>query len=239
VSKVRFNPNLNTIRDELTASNLLVLATDKNLGIAVVLKTWYISKCTKQITDTCTYERLQDYNVIVRAAQVAHWVESALNSASKVTDSPEFGIFMKYLLTNVNMDNLSVPTFKGLPKVHKPTWTLRPIIPSHSWITAGVSKVADYLLQPVLTLYRWVVNSNIEVINTVRDSSANRAKETWIVTGDVQSFYTNVPIAETISLIKAVVAERMAYEPWKVALIEICLVAVIQNNCFTYGDEFY
>ena len=61
-------------------------------------------------------------------------------------------------------------------------WTLRPIIPSHSWITAGASKVADYLLQPVLTLYPWVVNSTIEVINNVRDSSANQAKKTWIVT---------------------------------------------------------
>jgi hypothetical protein len=55
----------------------------------------------------------------------------------------------------------------------------------------------------------------------------------------VQSFYTNVPIAETISLIKKIVTEKMAYEPWKVSLIEICLVAVMNNNCFQYGDEFY
>ena len=31
----------------------------------------------------------------------------------------------------------------------------------------------------------------------------------------------------------------MVYEPWKVSLIEICLVAVMNNNCFHYGDEFY
>jgi len=59
-----------------------------------------------------------------------------------------------------------------------------------------------------------------------------------LVTGDVQSFYTNVPIAETISLIKKIVIEEMAYEPWKVSLIEICLVAVMNYNCFQYGDEF-
>jgi len=47
------------------------------------------------------------------------------------------------------------------------------------------------------------------------------------------------PIAETISLIKKIVIEEMEYEPWKVSLIEICLVAVMNNNCFQYRDEFY
>jgi hypothetical protein len=177
--------------------------------------------------------------VIQRANQVERWIESLLSSAAKHTNSDEFNIFAKYLLTKVTTDNLSVPTFKGLPKVHKPVWKLRPIIPSHSWITAGASKVADYLLQPVLQLYSWIVNSTIEVINMVRGSGANRNKETYIVTGDVQSFYTNVPITETISLIKKIVTEEMVYEPWKVSLIEICLVAVMNNNCFQHGDEFY
>jgi len=137
----------------------------------------------------------------------------------------------------VTTDNLSVPTFEGLPKVHKLLWNLRLIIPSHSWITAGASKVANYLLQPVLQLYSWIVYSTIKVIYTVRGSRANRNKETYIVTGDVPCFYTNIPIAETISLIKKIVIEEMVYEPWKVSLIEICLVAVMNNNCFQYGDE--
>ena len=170
---------------------------------------------------------------------VIHWTESLLSSAAKKTNSYEFNIFAQYLLTKVTTDNLSVLTFKGLPKVYKLLWNLQPIIPSHSWIMAGASKVADYLLQPVLQLYSWIVNSTIEVINTVSGSRANRNKETYIVTGDEQSFYTNVPIAETISLIKKIVIEEMEYEPWKVSLIEICLVAVMNNNCFQYRDEFY
>jgi hypothetical protein len=238
-SKARFNPNLRAIRQELQSKSYLVLATDKNLGIAVVSKAWYISECTNHLSDKSIYEQISDTEVIQRANQVEHWIASLLASAAKNTNSDEFDIFVKYLLTRVTTENLSVPTFKGLPKVHKPLWNLRPIIPSHSWITAGASKVADYLLQPVLQLYSWVVHSTIEVINTVRGSRANRSNETYIVTGDVQSFYTNVPIAETISLIKKIVTEEMAYEPWKVSLIEICLVAVMNNNCFQYGDEFY
>jgi len=238
-SKARFNPNLHVLRQELQSNSYLVLATDKNLGIAVVSKAWYISECTNQLSNKSVYKQISDTDVIKRANQVERWIESLLSSVAKKTNSDAFNIFAQYLLTKVTTDNLSVPTFKGLPKVHKPLWNLRPIIPSDSWITAGASKVADYLLQPVLQLYLWIVNSTIEVINTVRGSRANRNKETYIVTGDVQSFYTNVPIAETISLIKKIVIEEMAYEPWKVSLIEICLVAVMNNNCFQYGDEFY
>jgi len=93
--------------------------------------------------------------VIERANQVERWIESLPSSAAKKTNSDEFNIFAQYLLTKVTTDNLSVPMFKGLPKVHKPLWNRRPIIPSHSWITAGASIVPDYLLQPVfVTLNR-------------------------------------------------------------------------------------
>jgi len=53
------------------------------------------------------------------------------------------------------------------------------------------------------------VNANIKVINMVRESKVNRNDEVWLVTSDIQSFYTNVPIKETISLIKNIVTNEM------------------------------
>jgi len=237
--KVRFNPNLFVLWQELQSNSYLVLATDINLGIAVVSKVWYTSECTNQLSNKSVYKQISDTDVVEWANQVEHWIESLLSSAAKKTNSDEFNIFAQYLLTKLTTDNLSIPTFKGLLKVHKPLWNLRLIIPSHSWITAGASKVANYLLQPILQLDSWIVNLTIEVINTVQGTRANRNKETYIVTGDVHSFYTNVPITETISFIKKIVIEEMVYEPWKVSLIKICLVVVMNNNCFQYRDEFY
>jgi len=237
--KVRFNPNLFVLWQELQSNSYLVLATDINLGIAVVSKVWYTSECTNQLSNKSVYKQISDTDVVEWANQVEHWIESLLSSAAKKTNSDEFNIFAQYLLTKLTTDNLSVPTFKGLLKVHKPLWNLRLFIPSHSWITAGASNVANYLLQPILQLNSWIVNLTIEVINTVRGSRANRNKETYVVTGDVHSFYTNVPITETISFIKKIVIEEMVYEPWKVSLIKICLVAVMNNNCFQYRDEIY
>ena len=44
-SKARFNPNLRVLQQELQSNSYLILATDKNLRIAVVSKAWYISEC--------------------------------------------------------------------------------------------------------------------------------------------------------------------------------------------------
>ena len=139
----------------------------------MVSKAWYISECTNQLSNQNVYKQISDTDVIEQANQVERWIESLLSSATMKANSDKFNVFAQYLLTKVTTDNLSVPMFKGLPKVHKPLWNLRPIISSHSWIMAGGSKVADYLLQPVLQLHSWIVNSTIEVINTVRGSRAN------------------------------------------------------------------
>ena len=109
-----------------------------------------------------------------------------------------------------------MPVFKGFPKDRKQ----RGLVPSHSWITAGASKVADYLNQLVLALYPWVVNSTIKVINMVRESKVNRNDEVWLVTGDVQSFYTNVPIKESderdeLRTLAGLLNHGMSYRSWK------------------------
>jgi len=97
-SNARLNPNLRVIGQELQSKNILVLATDKNLGIAAVGKTWYISECTKQLSDR-TYQRITEERVIKCVAEVEY---------------------------RINLLFLTVPVFKGLPKVHKPTWSLSP-----------------------------------------------------------------------------------------------------------------
>jgi hypothetical protein len=67
-------------------------------------------------------------------------------------------ILLKYLAHASLRKDMAIPEFKGLPKVHQTPWTLRPIIPSHSWITASMFQVADYLLRPLVNESPWIVN---------------------------------------------------------------------------------
>jgi hypothetical protein len=147
-------------------------------------------------------------------------------------------ILLKYLAHASKRKDMAIPEFKGLPKVHKTPWTLRPIIPSHSWITASMSQVADYLLRPLVNESPWIVNSTIEVINGVRNAKITEHEDLWFVTGDVQSFYTNVPVLETIALIENIAKDKQ-WPSWKVRMIRSCLTAVMSHNCFSYQEEIY
>ena len=104
ILKARFNPNLRVLRQELQSNSYLVLAADKNLGIAVVSKVWYISECTNQLSNKSVYKQISDTDVIERANQVERWIETLLSSAAKITNSDEFNIFAQYLLTKVTTE---------------------------------------------------------------------------------------------------------------------------------------
>jgi hypothetical protein len=98
---------------------------------------------------------------------------------------------MKRYIRERTKNNL--PEFHAIPKVHKTPWTLRPIVPSHSWVTTTTSEVLDHLCQPLLKHFPWVVASSKEVIKKIEQVRVSPGKPIWIMTGDVVAFYTNIP----------------------------------------------
>jgi len=75
ILKARFNPNLRVLWQELQSNSYLVLATDKNLGIAVVSKAWYISECTNQLSNKSVCKQISDTDMIERANQVERCIK--------------------------------------------------------------------------------------------------------------------------------------------------------------------
>ena len=143
------------MKQEILSRQLLAPARDKNLGIAVVSKDWYNEECSKQLSDHNTYTRIKNGHISHHIQRVRTEIELLLRRVAEVgTVDWKKDVLIKHLGHKVFDDNIvAIPEFKGLPKVHKSPRTLRPIVPSHSWINSTVSKVADYLLQPMLELY--------------------------------------------------------------------------------------
>jgi hypothetical protein len=63
--------------------------------------------------------------------------------------------------------------------------------------------VLDHLLQPILKQIPWIVSSSKEVITRLQDVTLLPNKPLWILTGDVVSFYTNIPIVECGSVVQS------------------------------------
>lgn len=214
------------VQEYLEEHRLLAKLTDKNLGLAVFPVDWYDTTILQMLADTSVYCR-------VDSISVGSLVKELMNQVSKWRLPPQM---VKYLRTKIN---LVVPEFHCIPKVHKNPWTLRPIVPSHSWVTTSTSEVLDHLLQPLLKHFPWVVASSKDVIQKIEEVRVVENKPVWIMTGDVTSFYTNIPPAECAKAIAGAWKLYQHSSSITAASIRKMVEFVMDNNFFGYRGQTF
>ena len=92
------------------------------------------------------------------------------------------------------------PQFYISPKIHKEGNPDHPVVSSINFHTANISKY-DYHLQPIvkqIVSYAKDTNDFINKINAIKSVSKN----SYLVTMNVRSFYTNILNSEEISAVK-------------------------------------
>ena len=89
-------------------------------------------------------------------------------------------------------------TLYGLPKIHKPNIPIRPIL---SAINIPNYKLAKFLIPSIehLTKSEYVLKNSREFFETIKDF--NLPKTSKMVSFDITSLYTNIPIKETTEII--------------------------------------
>ena len=99
------------------------------------------------------------------------------------------------------INSLQALRFYTQPKIHKEGNPGRPVIGSVTCCRSKIPEYVDYNLQPVLKQIRSYVNdtnnivSKLKAVETVPDNS-------YLVSLDVKSLYTNIPISEGIKAVK-------------------------------------
>ncbi|XP_046382277.1 uncharacterized protein LOC124153222 [Ischnura elegans] len=123
------------------------------------------------------------------------------------------------------------PRLYDLPKIHKEGVPLRPIV---SQIDAPTYRLAHYVAN---TLQKYVGNTSSHVKNLahfveiIRDLTIE--KEDIIVSLDVVSLFTNVPIADSVDIVKKLTSSGIPKDFPK--LVEHCL----KNTFFLWNSCFY
>jgi hypothetical protein len=226
------NPDVRSIKDFLQSSELLLKITDKNLGLAAISKPWYLEECKRMLADETTYDYISLDDLRYYQHEAMERIRVIVESAAFSDDISEF------LLAST--EDQSIPEFHAIPKVHKPVWKLRPIVPSHSWVTRRASEVCDFTLRSFHRReFPWIVDSTREVLAHVTGKTITRSDSIWIVTGDVESFYTNVNTAETVELIHTALSGLDSSHGIDHHYIRHLLDVVMLCNCFGFNDEFY
>lgn len=226
------NPDVRSLFTFLQSSSLLVKVTDKNLGLAVLSKEWYIEQCRALLADMTTYESISDGDLEWYRRQGLRRIASIINRGRFNPSTTE------YLSTSI--EDTQVPEFHAIPKVHKTPWKLRPIIPSHSWFSRKASEVCDFTLRECISRrFPWIVDSTKQVISLLQDKTVSRNDNIWLVTGDVEAFYTNVDIPETINTIRTKTEGFVHIDGYNREDIADLLDVIMNCNCFRFNEESF
>ncbi|XP_076397942.1 uncharacterized protein LOC143266273 [Megachile rotundata] len=119
------------------------------------------------------------------------------------------------------------PRLYGLPKIHKPNVPLRPIISTIGSPTYKLSKYLTSVLKPLTGNTPSSITNSSHFISKIKD--IRTLPHDLLVSFDVQSLFTNVPIKKSIEIIQDKVPENL------VPLIQHCL----NTNYFIFQGTYY
>jgi len=211
----------------LQDKQILVKLTDKNLVLAAFPTTWYDTEVLRLLTDTHTYRPV--FTVPIN--------ELRQKLLDQITSWRLPSNMDKYITRKTLAE---IPEFHAIPKVHKTPWTLRPIVPSHSWVTSTTSEILDHLCQPLLKHMPWIVSSSKEVINHIENVQVTSNEPVWIMTGDVVSFYSNIPPKQCAKHISSLWKEHCSDSKIKQSAIRSMCRFIMDNNYLSYrGQHFH
>ncbi|XP_047984696.1 uncharacterized protein LOC125225163 [Leguminivora glycinivorella] len=124
------------------------------------------------------------------------------------------------------------PKLYGLPKVHKSGIPLRPIVSQIGSPSYHLAKHVAGVLQTLVGKTTSFVKDSRHFIDIVK--TIKLEPEEIMVSFDVESLFTNVPLRECLGIVKTKLVENGHPEGY-VTLLEHCL----EGNYFLYHGQFY
>lgn len=198
-----------------------VLATDKNLGPALVSTEWVKQETLKHLNDTKTYSKVTADDWTYRRLKVIETRDKLVNSFSHFLPLNSH----KFLRSIDNVSSSFNPAkFYIIPKIHKSPIVGRPIAASHSYITRPISIFVDELVKPSIIMPT-VLRDSGELIQCLE--KVELPANCLLVTADVSSLYPNIDTKKAIIALDLLLREsKVAQTPLLVQLTRL----VFENN---------
>ena len=158
--------------------NIIVLPADKGRATVVMDKLAYHQKAQDLLKDTNTYMPLKRDPTPKYSKQLISILQQ-LKDCNAISQ-PKYR--QLYPTTAV------IPKFYGLPKVHKTTVPLRPIVASIGSITYQTSRLVADILAPLVGKTKYHLKNSQDMVNKLKDLRIS--EEECLVSYDVTALFT-------------------------------------------------
>jgi hypothetical protein len=197
-----------TLKELMNNNKIIIKPTDKNAGIAIIDKDKYKEMTLIHLNNNNVYNKVNEHTVYIHLERIitvtseisydlinSKYINKNNNNNSNTELMKTTG---KYIIinnnNNNNINNISIitPHFYTIPKVHKNPISTRPITAGHSWPTQQFSKILAHLLQPFVETTTTYIKDSQHLIQKLNNIKLNNNKTYYLVTGDIESMYTNI-----------------------------------------------
>ena len=228
-------------------TRIVIKPADKNLGITVMDRSWYVFESFRQLRDVSTYtpvdSELTLSNLVGSAFASFCLFLSSYSNATKTLSPTELKHINDYRLlkmSNFIARRALASAFYVLPKLHKSPVVGRPIVASHSSFTASISVLLDVMLQPFLSKIPSYISDSFSLVRLLESSPIPPSSHVTLFSADVESLYPSIPIDEGITrvcntlqlLSPDITRDRLGF-------IRGCLSFVLKNNYVSFDGAFF
>ena len=180
---------MKAVRELKAMDDVVILPADKGNSTVVMEKEEY-SKKMMELLNTDTYEE--------RDTDPTNTLKVKINRILKTLETK--GEITTQTYQRIRASGSQSPRIYGLPKIHKANTPLRPIVSCINSPTYKLSRFIAKILSPLVGSTDSFVMNTGHFVEMMRDEKLG--PDEMLVSFDVSSLFTNVPIQEAVQVIK-------------------------------------
>ena len=226
-----------TIYSLTSLDTIMITQADKNMGPVLVDRQWYEMEALRQLSDITTYKRLL---ILPKVRFLKNSLIEILIKYNKLDDLQLSNFLLRPFDKYTDNDVIPCAYFYMLVKLHKPEPTPisgRPIAACVRSLTYNVSKYLDIYLQPLMKRFSSYLKNPFDIIEILETQSF--PQDTVILTGDVNSLYPSIDIADGIVAIQNALRIFTSVPSNSIDFISELLKWVLINNFIAFGDTYW
>lgn len=220
---------LNTLSNN---PSIIISRPDKGRGVVLQNRSEYTEKMLAILSDTTKFKQLPAQTDAIKTVRTQ---EDKINRfLRKLLDK---NVITKSQYNDLYCSGTSLGTMYGLPKVHKHGTPLRPILTTYSTPSYKLSKFIIPLLQPCISNAHTASNS-YDFLQKL--STLDLPAEPHMVSYDVTSLFTNIPLKETITIIcNKLFHNKDLYHGFTRTDFETIIKLATQDTFFLFNNNIY
>ena len=210
--------------------NIVIMKADKGNATVVMDKENYHQKCCALLQPPTYLPLPGDPTTKVEGGGVTE----------VLSDLKKKGSIDKNLFYKLKPSLSRAPRFYGLPKIHKPDNPLRPIVSAIDSPTYNLAKFVTSIISPLMGNNSSHVRNSKHFMEMINSETV--AENEVMVSFDVQSLFTNVPIRHALEVIHQRLLEDETLEDRTVLTADqviLLLRSCLQTTYFMYNHQFY